>query len=55
MGVYRFLVSLGTHGIFCLLSSLGTQPEAPLQAEAEGERAEEQSAASSSRQPHHYR
>lgn len=40
---------------FWLLFSLGTQSEASLQAEAEGERAEEQSAAASPRQPHHHR
>lgn len=35
--------------------SLGAQLEAALQAEAEGERAEEQPAAAPPRQPHHYR
>lgn len=40
---------------FWFVFSLGTQPEASLQAEAEGERAEEQSAAASPRQPHHHR
>lgn len=38
----------------CPRFSLGAQPEAALQAEAEGERTEEQSAAAASRQPHHH-
>lgn len=39
----------------CPPFSLGAQPEAALQAEAEGERAEEQSSAAAPGQPHHQR
>lgn len=49
--IIMFGSSLRLHRSF----SLGAQPEAALEAEAEGERATEQPAAAPPRQPHHHR